>query len=158
MRQFNLNEYIKLYLGYYYAELQYMFLPLLWPLSELWVTYEAWARDMNYKANLSSQTISIEGNLNKLFDPDQQRISITDGNFDSMLYLPLDNTEGNEVFFPLDENEGAEIGIPINEFERVGEYDFIVNIPAAIVVKEAEIIGAVRAQKLAGKTFNVNQV
>lgn len=158
MRQFDTVAYIKYYFGYYFAELQYLFIALLWPLKELWDTYESWRDNTVYKVNLSQQVISIEGNLNNSFDADQKRIFIEDGNFDPMLYFPRDDTEGAELLFPLDEKEDTEIGVPINEYERVGEYDFIVKVPAVLNVLNTQITGEVKAQKLAGKTFTINYI
>jgi len=151
----NIVVFIKQYLGVLYGKLNHLFIALMWPLVELFDTYNTWRVEMNYLTNISSQAISIAGNLNKKFDTLQSRITISDGNFDPMLYFPLDATEGNENFFPLDAAEGIEVGIVLNEFERVGDVDFVVNIPSSINALDQEIKGAINAQKLAGKLFQI---
>lgn len=155
---FNIEGYIEEYLGGYFSGLKHLFIALLFPLIELWNAYSGWYVEMNYQTNISSQTISIAGNLNKLFDNYQKRIYITDGNFNPLIYFPLDVSEGDEIFFPLDISEGNEVYFPIDDYERVGDTDFIINIPVSLASKELEIIGIVKLQKLAGKIFTINYI
>ena len=155
---YNIIILIHQYLGTLFRSLRHLFIALLWPLFELYEIYNIWRISMNYQTNISSQSISIVGNLNKLFDDDLKRISIQDGNFDPMLYVPINSAEGDEILFPLNAAEGVEVGIVINEFERVGDTDFIVNVPGAIISKEQEIKGAINAQKLAGKLYQITYI
>ena len=155
---YNIAVLIEQYLGYLYKELSNLFNVLLWPLSQLYNIYIGSRLDMLYHINITSQSISIEGNLNKLYDPINKSIYIEDGNFDPMIYLPLDAAEGQEILFPLDAAEGQEVFFPLNEYERVGIVDFVVNVPATLLSIETQIAGTITNQKLAGKVFRLNYI
>jgi hypothetical protein len=158
MRIFDIIKYVKEYTGRIFEPINDLVICLVYPLIESWEEYLRWRLEIVFLTNVSSQTASIQGVLNKKFDSSFKRISIDDGAFDPLIYVPLNASEGSVIYLPLDSSEGTELMVPIDQFERVDEYDFIVNVPLSLSVNETKIKGTVKSQKLAGKTFKINYI
>lgn len=88
--------------------------------------------DVLYFVRYNGQVVHLTWTLNKMFDPVEQRITITDTDYAEAVWLYLDD-EVNPVFTPL---EGEDEPVWLYTEEEIAAADaasvFIVNVPAVV--------------------------
>jgi len=119
------------------------------PFIQGWNNYVAWRNNMYYEAHVTSQVISIEAYLNRLFDPEQQRITVMDLEYDNRVYVALRTELYDDLYI-----DGDGTFIYLND-EQVGE-GFVVNIPADLSDLSIQIRGVVDKIKAAGTYYKIN--
>lgn len=123
----------------------------LWPFILRWNEYVSWRKDMYYDAHVTSQVISIEAYLNRLFDPEHRRITISDGSFDNRVYVALRTEYYDELY--IDGEDGTFVFLSDSEQKSDG---FIVNIPVGLTLFAAQISGVVSKIKALGVSYQIN--
>ncbi len=125
---------------------------LLAPLTALWATYVLWRSERMYEAYTTCQTISMEAYLNRLFDPERQRIRIIDVSATAeLVYVEL-RGEGYGLY--IDGDEGAIV--PLKEEQLGNTFDgFIVLIPAELDGKQRQITGVVDTIRAVGIGYEI---
>lgn len=125
---------------------------LLNPLDQLWTDFRDWRTKQIYDVNISGQTLSLQGHLNKLFDSQQQRIYIAHYN-DTGLFIPLES-EGYDAIPISLESEDAGVFIALQgEIQETIGVAFQVYVPADI--NSEAVINELYKYKLAGKSFEL---
>jgi hypothetical protein len=122
---------------------------LLYPFIAKWNEYTAWRGERYYEAHVTAQVISIEAYLNRIFDPIQQQITITDATFDNRAYVAL-RSEGYDGYY-IDGVDGTYIGL---DTEQVSD-GFIVNVPADLAGAASQISGVVSKVRALGVSYAV---
>ena len=122
----------------------------LWPFTRLWGEYGTWRTNIYYDAHVTSQVISIEAYLNRLFDPEQRRITITDFLFDNRVYVAL-RSEGYDEYY-IDGENGTYIYLADMQ---VGD-GFVINIPASLAALSIQISGVADKIRALGTYYKIN--
>lgn len=120
---------------------------LLSPFTALWTAYVDWRAVKVYEAHVTSQTISMEAYLNRLFDPAQRRIRIAHS-MAKHVYVSLIR-DTYDSYIPGD--DGAFVDKDGENYVEVT--GFLVLIPHSVDALQVE--GTVRQIKAAGVPFSV---
>jgi hypothetical protein len=113
---------------------------LLAPVSWLHGRFLSWSNSTRYRLNITPQVRSLEGYLNRFFDPFGGEIYITDGISTNMVFMFLES-ENRPLYLPT--------------FISGTEFDFIVHCPFAIKNQEAQIRSFLDAYKLPSKRYQL---
>ena len=119
------------------------------PLIRMWDNYVIWRLERYYESHVTCQTISIKAYLNKLFDPEFQRIDIVDITEDNSVYVAL-RDEGYDDLF-IDGEYGTFLFL---ESEKTG-IGFKIIIPKELELRKQEISGVVNIIRAAGTLSEV---
>jgi len=120
------------------------------PFVQGWNNYVTWRTNMYYEAHVTSQVISIEDYLNRLFDPEQRRITVGDMTYDNRVYVALRTELYDDLY--IDGEDGTYLYL---EDMQVGD-GFVVNIPADLSGSMGQISGVVDKVRAAGTYYQVN--
>ena len=128
---------------------------LLYPLIQLWNTYDVWRKKLFYAININSQVIRLQGYLNDSWDTSLRRIYI--GHFPgsySGVYLALEQEGSPFLELPLvaDGVEAPFIGLEADSQYAVS---FIVYVPTALQYRENQIKSDIEKYKFTGKLYSI---
>lgn len=150
----NFNWYVEKYIPPFIRKIKTVKVAkaLIKPLLSLWIDFFNFRQEMIYRTNLTSQRLSLESHLNKIFDPIQKRILILHYN-DAGLFFPLSDEGYDGIVISLEaENDGIFIALDGEVQEDLG-VSFIVHVPTGL--NNEMIKGEIELYKLAGKTYNI---
>ena len=120
---------------------------MLRPMIEEWQKYLIWRSDRLYEAHVTSQTISMQAYLNRLFDPILKRIVVSHGESNDF-YISL-WSEPDGPYIPAD--DGVYLGLAGEQGAEVN--GFIVEIPSGI--DQVQVAGVVDSIKAAGVNYEI---
>lgn len=121
---------------------------LLSPITTEWLQYVLWRKDKLYEAHVTSQTISIQAYLNRLFDPELKRIKVNHGETNEFYISLWSETDGPYILA----DEGIFLSLEGEISSEVLD-GFIVEIPKGI--DATQVAGVVDAVKAAGVSYEV---
>lgn len=128
---------------------------LLTPFTIMMGEFVAWRDEAIIRANVTSETISIEWYLNYLFDPTLKRIHIESNDGDGVI-LGVKTTEPLKFLYfgdKDDEPTAFQYLYKPGETTDLGTASFGVYIPTDLEDQALDIFAIVKIYKLAGKTF-----
>jgi hypothetical protein len=154
MINFNINWYVEKYLPGFIRKTNNVraIKALVKPLLSLLTDFYNFRIEMIYRTNLTSQRLSLESHLNKIFDPIQKRILIAHYS-DSGLFFPLSDEGYEGTIVSLEsENDGLFIALDGEVREEIG-VSFLIYAPTGL--NNEMIKGEIEQYKLAGKTYEI---
>lgn len=119
------------------------------------ILFDLFFNEIKYDLSLNGQVCYLELLLNNQFDPTGQ-IFITDAEVIESDYL-FNQIELNEPFYLTNSTETFN-GIYINNYNEINQFDFIVNIPAALNVDVNLAKKLINKYKLASKRYKINLI
>ena len=135
--------------------IQWLF-ALIAPSKQLYDLFKQYRKNTNYKLEHTPQVYSMQNVLNDTFDNTERRIYIKDGIYKSPVRF-YDRSNDSPVHF-YDRSDDQ----PVRFFDRadllVLDLDFIVMIPAALVLGQSDMIhlkALVDYYRLPDKTYNI---
>lgn len=126
-----------------------LFRSLLYPIQRVHLAFYENASNNEIKIAHNSQVCSLKKRLNDLFDIDQRRITILDGDFQQQNYIYI-ASENQPQFL--------NTFYTYQTIEHLGVYDFIVSVPTDVQDPDNIISKVIKQYKLAGKTFKIKRV
>ncbi|MCT4613579.1 MAG: hypothetical protein N4A49_01740 [Marinifilaceae bacterium] len=148
---FNIRNYILSLLGYIFRGHSLWINCLSYPLFQLWngsidfIGFNQYRKDKFYEANLTGQTLSLQGHLSKKFNAQFQIAHYKSGGL--VIYSKEEGYPRTEINNTVIFGKG--------EIQNSLGVDFIVYAPKSIIAKKELVKSEIRKYKLAGKTFIV---
>lgn len=116
-------------------------------LNGLMINYKSWLKDKHYEIGITPQVCFLEKMLNDEFDKDDRRIYISEPARLTTNFLYRE-TDGKNWYFGSGEYfaDDTRFNYP---------YDFIINLPAGIIVNIERLNALVNKYRLLGKTYRL---
>lgn len=121
---------------------------LLTPIITEWQSYTLWHKDKLYEAHVTSQTVSMQAYLNRLFDPILKRIKVSHGATNEFYISLWSETSGPYIL--ADDGIFLSLEGEINSEVLDG---FIVEVPQGI--DQIQVTGVVEAIKAVGVSYEI---
>ena len=128
---------------------------LVTPVNDLHTRLLAYRNYINYQLLITGQVCFLEKALNDRYDVDQRRIYITDGLSYPPLVLYTDAENKPLVLYTDAENNP--LVLYTDAETAMFTTDFVVNVPATLLINLPEIRAFVNRYKLVSKTFSINE-
>lgn len=127
------------------------------PFNYLHTHFYQFREDFNYRLGHNGQVCYLRAILNDLFDPEERRITITDNEVASNVFV-LHHRKERIQLLP-DRSKGMFL-INRKGFGGINGYDFYINIPAEIseVTDLSRLKTIINTYKLASKRFLINSL
>lgn len=126
---------------------------LLSPLKRLFDLLVSFRNGNLYRLDITSQVCKLEKMLNDRYDPEQRRITITDGEFvpEEFIYKSVEKRDISVYLNSENDN------VPVYKFIEFGSKysDFIVNVPGSVAFDLSEMTALIHMYKLASKIFTI---
>lgn len=157
---FNILSYIVDYLGTLFGKTKWQRFQyaLLWPLMNLYDTYNIDRRNRFYLININGQIIKLEHILNKTFDPVNKDIYITNfpGSYTGV-WVGLEIETAPYLASPTTAEGEGFVAAPFvgATYDTVFAVTFTVHVPISLNGIESQIKTVVNNYKLAGKEFEI---